>query len=146
VFGDEFADIRAGDSAGHSCRSEPRRTARVTAADLPRAFGRLLVECRKPRAIASSRSTPGSLCVRVVARARERYRVASSQDKEITRRTDGRRRPEPAALLLLAGALLIEAHDEWQVSYRRYLSAGSLGLLLPKPNTEEVTQPALIAS
>ena len=54
--------------------------------------------------------------------------------------------PNPAALLRLAGAVLVEAHDEWQVSGRRYLSEGFMALLnRPKPD-EEVAQPALIAS
>ena len=43
--------------------------------------------------------------------------------------------------------VLIEAHDEWQVSDRGYLSEGSVAQLQPKPSTsEEVAQPALIAS
>jgi hypothetical protein len=32
--------------------------------------------------------------------------------------------PQPGALLRLAGAMLVEAHDEWQVSDRRYSSEG----------------------
>ena len=41
--------------------------------------------------------------------------------------------PNDTALLRLASCVLIEAHDEWQVSDRRYLSEASMALLTP-PN------------
>jgi putative transposase len=59
-------------------------------------------------------------------------------NKEIKRRTDVVGVfPNTDALLRLAGAVLVEAHDEWQVSDRRYLSEGSMALLTP-PSTKEV--------
>ncbi len=75
-------------------------------------------------------------------------------NKEIKRRTDVVGVfPNPAALLRLAGCVLIEVHDEWQVSDRRYFSEGSMALIdaettAPKPAeiTQEVTTTELIAS
>ncbi len=75
-------------------------------------------------------------------------------NKEIKRRTDVVGVfPNPAALLRLAGCVLIEVHDEWQVSDRRYFSEGSMALIdaeatAPKRAeiTQEVTTTELIAS
>lgn len=37
--------------------------------------------------------------------------------------------PNPAALLRLAGAVLVEQHDEWEAGSRRYLSEDSMSQL-----------------
>jgi transposase-like protein len=59
-------------------------------------------------------------------------------NKEVKRRTDVVGVfPNPAALLRLAGSVLVEAHDEWQVADKRYLSETTLALLNPSPDSDE---------
>jgi transposase-like protein len=66
-------------------------------------------------------------------------------NKEIKRRTDVVGTfPNPAALLRLAGHVLIEQHDEWDGADRRYFSEHSMKLL--NTTTEEVAIPELTAA
>ncbi len=75
-------------------------------------------------------------------------------NREVKRRTDVVGIfPNPDALLRLSACVLIEAHDEWQDSDRRYLSEASMALLNPPAPTaleprhdnpnEVMDQPAL---
>ena len=56
--------------------------------------------------------------------------------------------PNDAAVVRLVGAVLIETHDEWQASERRYFPEGSMAAINvasgPPVTTEE--RPALLAS
>lgn len=57
--------------------------------------------------------------------------------------------PNPAALLRLAGSVLIEQHDEWAASDRRYFSERSMALLTTTSTDEiegQVTTPELMAA
>jgi putative transposase len=66
-------------------------------------------------------------------------------NKEIKRRTDVVGVfPNPDALLRLAGAVLVEAHDEWQTGDRRYLSEATMAALLTPVNGEEMANRELI--
>ena len=69
-------------------------------------------------------------------------------NNEIKRRTDVVGVfPNPPALLRLAGAVLVEAHDEWQVADKRYLSEGSMAQLNnPPAEPKEVATPALLTA
>ena len=56
-------------------------------------------------------------------------------NKEVKRRSDVVGIfPNEAAVLRLAGAVLLEVHDEWAIAERRYLAEGSMALLDRAPD------------
>ena len=58
-------------------------------------------------------------------------------NKEIKRRSDVVGIfPNEAAVLRLAGAVLLEVHDEWAIAERRYLAEGSMALLDGTPDDD----------
>jgi len=60
-------------------------------------------------------------------------------NKEIKRRTNVVGIfPNEAGVIRLAGSVLLEVHDEWQVSDRRYLSEGSMAKLYDNDNTDDI--------
>jgi len=67
-------------------------------------------------------------------------RIIERLNKEVKRRTDVVGIfPNTDALLRLSACVLIEAHDEWQDTDRRYLSEASMALLYPSEPTTLVT-------
>jgi putative transposase len=54
--------------------------------------------------------------------------------------------PNPEALLRLAGAVLVEAHDEWQATDRRYLAEATMALLTAPLPEEAVATPELMTA
>lgn len=68
-------------------------------------------------------------------------------NKEVKRRTDVVGVfPNPEALLRLAGAVLVEAHDEWQTGDRRYLSEATMAALTTPAPQEGVATPELMTA
>ena len=56
--------------------------------------------------------------------------------------------PNEAAIVRLVGAVLMETHDEWQITERRYFSEGSMAAIYRAGEPSDLTEerPALLAS
>jgi putative transposase len=94
---------------------------------LGRQFPQVEVMLRRPSRPAGLHRLPVAHCKKIWS-----TNPLERLNKEITRHTDVLGVfPNPEALLRLAGAALVEAHDEWQVSDRRYLSEGSMAAIRP---------------
>lgn len=54
--------------------------------------------------------------------------------------------PHPEALLRLVGAVLVEAHDEWQATDRSYLGETTMALLIPSAPQDGLATPELMTA
>jgi hypothetical protein len=85
----------------------------------------------------------GNGVLRLKARSRHPRISHRSLKSRGLRRTDVVRIfHNPVALQRFSACVLIEAHDEWQVSDRHYLSENSMALLTPPEPTALPTRPA----
>jgi hypothetical protein len=57
------------------------------------------------------------------------FAVSAASTRSQVPSPDILRHPNPAALLRLAGAVLVEQHDEWDAGERRYFSEASMHAL-----------------
>jgi hypothetical protein len=109
----------------------PRPTSKSSPRPSTAVPGRRRTVARRPRGHHRVRRLPRSpLAQGVVDEPPERL------NEEIKRRTDVVGIfPDDTSLLRLAACVLIETHDEWQVSDRRYLSEASMAQLTPPSPT-----------
>src|SRR5689334_2126438 len=107
-----------------------------------------MLGCRAGRArTPRSRRRRGHRRAALVAQPRVLRGPLERLNKEVKRRTDVVGVfPNPEALLRLTGAVLVEAHDEWQATDRRYLGEAIMALLAtPSEPTAVATQELMTA-
>ncbi len=136
------------------CRRDPRRWSppRSARSSLnPTPLPSLISSTRSPRSWAAS-SPPSRPCCATPpstsARSHPSRKRTGARSGRPTRSSASTRRssgaptssgifPNEAGVLRLAGSVLLEVHDEWQVTDRRYLSEGSMAKLYEIDNDDE---------
>ena len=130
-----------------SARSSPNPTPTATRAQLREVVG--ILERQFPKAAERPRARRGRRARAYAAFPRAHWRKIASTNplerinKEIKRRSNVVGIfPDDASVIRLVGAVLVDQHDDWAATERRYLSEGSMALIdTPTPGGDHQPTP-----